>query len=99
MSIVRTFVAVVVLSTVECLAADPVNNAQQALENWAAVYVGGAWVPDYGGSEHMYQWIHGKRFLRYTSRGENCTDGIMGIDPATGEATWWCFYKQGGVAK
>ena len=47
----------------------------------------------------MYQWVQGKRFLRYTSKDENSTNGIIGIDPATGEATWWCFYKHGGVSK
>jgi hypothetical protein len=81
---------------------DPVcieaKAARSILESFGNLHSGGVWIPSYGGSEHSYQWIHRGRFLRYTTRDENSLTGIIGVDPATGQVAWWCFYEQGGVS-
>jgi hypothetical protein len=55
------------------------------------------WVPSIGGTEHSYEWIHNRRFLKYTTNDDSLT-GIIGIDPRTDQVTSWCFYEQGGMS-
>jgi hypothetical protein len=76
----------------------------EAFKEWADYFVGGVWsTTNAKGNKEVirYEWILDKSFLRLSwDHGDGTLEeGIHGIDPATGQWTFWGFDNKGRFYK
>jgi hypothetical protein len=89
----------VVLSASTAFAKAP----RQSFSNWGDFLVGGVWTgTDAQGVKHeqRWEWVLSKSFLQATwSITGDSGLTIFGIDPSSGQVTWWGFDEEGRIWK
>jgi hypothetical protein len=94
-----TLLAVLCALTVCVQAQTPPAEGEKAFMSFTDLAVGGTWIRDDDNQiQHSYEWSVGRKFVQLTAKGGSRPFvAMIGVDPKSGQCTWWFFHDDGSL--